>query len=96
MHGEEKPGPIVRRFYVVINALVVAVMTLGVPYLALVEVEMLLLSLNVMLFLGAFVYLRWSQPLLARPFRIPVRTETVCTSQSCMVSNLRIIWKLMI
>jgi hypothetical protein len=37
----------------------------------LIQVEMMLLSLNVFLFLIAFVWLRYSQPLLPRPFRIP-------------------------
>jgi hypothetical protein len=42
------------------------ILSLGVDYLALVEIEMLLLSLNVALFLSAFIYLRWSQPSLVR------------------------------
>ena len=67
----ERHGPIVRRVYVVANAVTVIALTLFIPYEALVEVEMLLLSLNVALFLTAFLWLRYTQPSLHRPYRIP-------------------------
>ena len=60
------------------NAVVVVLMTLFIPYEALVEVEMLLLSLNVTLFLTAFLLLRWTQPSLHRPYRIPGGFVLVC------------------
>ena len=76
--GVDRHGPIVRRFYIVANAVVVVLMTLFIPYEALVEVEMLLLSLNVTLFLTAFLWLRWTQPSLHRPYRIPGNFTFVC------------------
>lgn len=74
-------GPIVRYLltengtgvapiFIISNALLAAVLV-WLPYDALIELAMLVMSFNMFLFMYAFLWYKWNRPKMERPFNIP-------------------------
>ena len=71
-------GAAVPRANILTNAACAAVLTRLLQYDALIEVEMMLYAASSILFLYSFVALRYQQPEILRPFRLPGGLCAIC------------------
>mmetsp|Transcript_15452 Transcript_15452/g.45907 ORF Transcript_15452/g.45907 Transcript_15452/m.45907 type:complete len:505 (+) Transcript_15452:97-1611(+) len=63
-------GTGVAPIFIIGNAMLAAVLV-WMPYDALIELSMLQMSLNMVLFMYAFLWYKWNRPKMSRPFKIP-------------------------
>jgi hypothetical protein len=63
-------GTGVAPIFIIANALLAGVFV-WLPYAALIELSMLQMSLNMYLFMYAFLWYKWYRPDMERPFKIP-------------------------